>query len=93
MYYNNESILIGQLKKFWGFNEKSIIFYYLINRLVLPLNSFADTVVYNTITGKYHAQSCASAKKCTVNCIKIDRKQAVQRGGVPCKICGAKSYW
>lgn len=64
----------------------------LLIGLFLPLNSFADTVVYNTQTGKYHAQSCASAKKCTVNCIKIDRKQAVQRGGVPCKICGAKSY-
>ena len=51
----------------------------------------ADTVVYNTKTGKYHAQSCASAKKCTVNCIKIDRKQAIQRGGVPCKICGARN--
>ena len=64
----------------------------LLIGLFLPLNSFADTVVYNTKTGKYHAQSCASAKKCTVNCIKIDRKQAVQRGGVPCKICGAKCY-
>ena len=64
----------------------------LLIGLFLPLNSFADTVVYNTKTGKYHAQSCASAKKCTVNCIKIDRKQAVQRGGVPYKICGAKSY-
>lgn len=58
----------------------------------LSLASFADTVVYNTKTGKYHAQNCEWAKKCTVNCIKIDRKQAVQRGGVPCKVCGARNY-
>ena len=63
----------------------------LLISLYLPLNSFADTVVYNTKTGKYHAQSCASAKKYTFNCIKIDRKQAVHRGGVPCKICGSRN--
>ena len=60
----------------------------LLIGLFLPLNSFADTVVYNTKTGKYHAQSCASAKKCTVNCIKLEKKDVKARGGVPCKVCG-----
>ena len=71
--------------------KKVLVFIILLISLFLPLNSFADTVVYNTKTRKYHAQSCASANKCTVNCIKIDRKQAIQRGGVPCKICGARN--
>ena len=72
--------------------KKVLFSFVLLISLFLPLSSFADTVVYNTKTGKYHAQSCASAKKCTVNSIKIDRKQAIQRGGVPCKICGARGY-
>ena len=71
--------------------KKILVSIILLISLFLPLNSFADTVVYNTKTGKYHAQSCASAKKCTVNCIKIDRKLAVQRGGVPCTSCGARN--
>lgn len=45
-------------------------------------------VVYNTKTGKYHAPYCQWAKKCTVNCIKIDKQEAIRRGGVPCKVCG-----
>ncbi len=52
--------------------------------------SLADTVVYNTKTQKYHSLNCEWAKKCTVNCIRIERKQAVQRGGIPCKVCGAR---
>ena len=52
--------------------------------------SIADTVVYNTKTQKYHSPNCEWAKKCTVNCIRIERKQAVQRGGIPCKVCGAR---
>ena len=49
---------------------------------------FAETVIYNTNTGKYHKPSCKSAKKCTVNCIKIDKQKAKQKGGTPCKVCG-----
>lgn len=58
---------------------------------LIPLMSIADTVVYNTKTQKYHSPNCEWAKKCTVNCIRIERKQAVQRGGIPCKVCGARS--
>ena len=48
----------------------------------------AETVVYNTSSGKYHKPTCQFAKKCTKNCIKIDKKQAKAKGGVPCKSCG-----
>lgn len=51
---------------------------------------FADTVIYNTKTGKIHSPYCKWAQKCTVNCIKTDRKEAVKKGGVPCKVCGGK---
>ncbi len=50
--------------------------------------SFAETVVFNVETKKIHSISCPSAKKCTKNCIKIDRKEAVKRGGIPCRRCG-----
>ena len=47
-----------------------------------------ETVVYNTKTQKYHQTWCRWAKKCTVNCIKVDKKEAIKRGGKPCKVCG-----
>ncbi|MBQ8476825.1 nuclease [bacterium] len=49
---------------------------------------FAETVMFNTQTLKFHKLTCKWAKKCTVNCIKIDRKEAIKRGGIPCKVCG-----
>lgn len=48
---------------------------------------FAETVVYNPNSGKYHKLDCQYAKKCKV-CIKIDKKQAKAKGGIPCKVCG-----
>lgn len=48
----------------------------------------AQTVIYNVKTGKIHKISCPAAQKCTVNCIKIEKKEAQARGGVPCKKCG-----
>ena len=51
---------------------------------------YADTVVYNTKTGKIHTSGYQWAKKCTVNCMSIDRKEAIKRGGVPCKVCGGR---
>jgi len=65
----------------------TIICLILLTNLIFTLDCFAETVVYNTKTGKIHSPSCQWATKCTVNCIKIDRKEAVQRGGVPCKVC------
>lgn len=48
----------------------------------------AKDVYYNTKSHKYHSFNCKWAKKCTVNCIKISKKEAQKRGGVPCKVCG-----
>lgn len=48
----------------------------------------AETVVFNTKTKKVHSVWCKWAKQCTVNCIKIEKKEAYRRGGVPCKVCG-----
>ena len=49
---------------------------------------FAEIVVFNTNTHKVHKINCRWAHKCTVNCIKIDRKEAYKRGGIPCHKCG-----
>jgi hypothetical protein len=47
-----------------------------------------DQVYFNTHTHKYHCLTCVWAKKCTSNCVKISREEAIRRGGVACKICG-----
>lgn len=54
----------------------------------LSVAAIAETVVYNVKTGKYHKPSCQAAVKCTINCIKIEKSQAKQKGGVACKLCG-----
>ena len=48
----------------------------------------AETVVFNWKTLKYHKPGCQWAQKCTQNCTPVDKKEAVKRGGVPCKVCG-----
>lgn len=63
-----------------------IIFFIIYITLNTPC--LAYMVMYNTKTNKYHQLWCRWAAKCTVNCIKIDKKEAVRRGGVPCKVCG-----
>lgn len=45
-------------------------------------------VTFNTKTLKYHCPTCASAKRCTKNCIDIHLSEAKKRDGVPCKNCG-----
>ncbi|MBY0552159.1 MAG: hypothetical protein K2W95_33070 [Candidatus Obscuribacterales bacterium] len=47
-----------------------------------------DIVYFNTNSSKYHIASCRACKACT-HCIELTRKEAKQRGGVPCKLCGA----
>ncbi|MDR1327231.1 MAG: hypothetical protein LBJ74_02355 [Heliobacteriaceae bacterium] len=54
----------------------------------MALRVNAEPVVYNTNTQKVHKTHCQHAKKCTVNCIKIERQDAYKRGGKPCKVCG-----
>ena len=50
-------------------------------------SAIAETVIYNTQSGIYHNTSCYSASKCTKNCVKMDKKDAVKKGR-PCKKCG-----
>lgn len=64
------------------------IFCLLICTILFSAQTFAYEVMYNTDSGKFHQLWCRFAKKCTVNCIKIDKKEALKRGGVPCKVCG-----
>jgi hypothetical protein len=37
---------------------------------------------------KYHCPTCIWAVRCTKNCIKIPKSEAINRGGVPCRVCG-----
>ena len=66
---------------------KKFIALILCFTILLP-SCFAETVVYNTKTHKYHKPGCQWAIKCTANCIKLEKKEAVNRGGIPCKVCG-----
>ena len=50
----------------------SLILIFMIY-FVSSISVFAETVVYNTKTG---------------NCIKLEKKDAKARGGIPCKVCG-----
>ena len=62
-----------------------------IATLIIMINSipvFAQTVVFNWKTLKFHKPSCEWAQKCTKNCTKVDKKEAIKHGGKPCKVCG-----
>lgn len=67
--------------------KKIIVLALMLNFLLMPM-SLAELVMYNTQTGKFHSLGCQWAKRCTVNCIKIERSAAIKRGGIPCKVCG-----
>ena len=47
-----------------------------------------EIVMFNTKSLKYHCPSCRWAIKCTKNCIKVTKGEAIKRGGIPCKVCG-----
>lgn len=47
-----------------------------------------QTVIFNTKTMIYHKPDCKLAKKCTRNCIKINKPDAIKRGGHACYACG-----
>jgi ADP-glucose pyrophosphorylase len=66
--------------------KKFLLFLFIFLTMALRVN--AEPVVYNTNTQKVHKTHCQHAKKCTVNCIKIERQDAYKRGGKPCKVCG-----
>ena len=47
----------------------------------------SEIVAFNKNSLKYHCVKCEWAVKCTQNCIKITREDAISRGGVACKVC------
>lgn len=47
-----------------------------------------EIVAFNTETLKYHCLTCRWAVRCTKNCVKIKKSEAIRRGGVACKVCG-----
>lgn len=89
MDYNDCINIINDLLRYGVIMKKVLIVSLIIfiNFFVISC-CYAAMVVYNTKTGKYHSPSCQWAKKCTVNCIKIDKQEAIRRGGIPCKVCG-----
>jgi hypothetical protein len=45
------------------------------------------TVAFNTKSLKYHYTSCSAAIRCTRSCIDVPLSEAIEAGGVPCKLC------
>ncbi len=66
----------------------AVFLVWIFANLVFVAPVFAETVMYNTQTQKVHKTNCPHAKKCTKNCIKMERKDAYNKGGKPCKVCG-----
>lgn len=48
--------------------------------------AIAETVVFNPKSHKMHKPSCASAKRCKT-CITTSSSDAINQGGIPCKMC------
>jgi hypothetical protein len=46
------------------------------------------TVMFNTLSRKYHDPTCVWAMRCTRHCVAVPLSEAKRRGGVPCKACG-----
>ena len=68
--------------------KKRLTFAALILAFALTAGSAEPKVVLNTSTLKYHCASCKWAKECTKNCVKLDKSEAIERGGKACKVCG-----
>lgn len=77
--------------QFFYYNLSNVmkkVFAVVLFLIVITNVAIAQTVSYNTKTKKIHKVNCSSAISCTVNCVKIEKAQAIKRGGVPCKRCG-----
>jgi len=70
-----------------GYIMKRILCIFMAIIINLQLCVYAETVVYNPNSGIYHKVTCQHAKRCK-KCIKIEKKEAQQQGGRPCKNCG-----
>ncbi len=68
--------------------KKFISVCFLLCILFIQHTALAETVYFNLQSLKYHKLNCAYAKKCTKNCVKIEKQEAKSKGGVPCKVCG-----
>jgi hypothetical protein len=58
------------------------------SRTAAPAKTSTSTVSFNQSSRKYHCPTCSGALRCTRNCVSLSKAEAVQRGGVPCQICG-----
>lgn len=50
------------------------------------VRSMKDPVLYNKKSGIYHEIDCEWARKCTYNCVYLERSEAM-RLGRQCKVC------
>ena len=69
--------------------RRATLLFLLALFVAFSLNSAGNSeiVAFNKNSLKYHCVKCEWALKCTQNCIKITREDAISRGGVACKIC------
>jgi methylphosphotriester-DNA--protein-cysteine methyltransferase len=59
-----------------------------LNASISKTDTREDVVVFNVKTKKYHKASCLWAERCTRNCVFMKRSEALEKGGMPCKVCG-----
>lgn len=71
-------------------HRRSVVFVLALALFGLVAVSWAaeETVYFNVQSKKFHCLSCQWAKRCTRNCVKVSRSEALRRGGVACKVCG-----
>jgi hypothetical protein len=57
-------------------------------RAVTSTAASVRIVTYNRNSHKYHNPRCAAAIRCTSSCEDIPYNQAIERGAIPCQLCG-----
>lgn len=68
---------------------KKIFFLLVLLGIALPvLAADSPIVVLNVKRMIYHSLSCQWAHRCTKNCIKTTKQEAIGHGARPCKVCG-----
>lgn len=56
--------------------------------LVQQAEAKQEMVYFNIKTYKYHNLKCMWAQRCTRNCVLISLSEAINRGGIACRVCG-----
>jgi len=59
-----------------------------LNASISKADTREDVVVFNIKTKKYHKAACVWAERCTKNCVFMKKTEALEKGGMPCKVCG-----